>query len=153
MSLEDGSETGDPRGMPAAPLNAHYGIEIQDARKLVRLVRTQVPFGTVGDMIEALAGIFEAVKDLDGAVYSLIVDNRDGPARTDPGFLDTFRSFRQRLDGRFLRVGVLLATENGVRVLDESGPSPNVRASTNEGAVTAWAEDGLEPPPMSLRPS
>jgi hypothetical protein len=138
--------------MAATALNAHFNIEIFEDRKVVRLVRTPEAFRTVGDMIEALQHIFDAVANLDGAVYSLIVDNRQGPTRTDPGFLDTFRSFRQRLDGRFLRVGVLLATENGVRVLDESGPSPNVRASTNEGAMLAWAEEGLEPPPMSLRP-
>lgn len=139
--------------MAGEPLNAHYGIEIHHDRKLVRLVRTQQAFQHIGEMIEALAGILEAVKDIDGSVYSLIVDNRDGPTRTDPGFLETFRSFRQRLDARFLRVGVLLATENGVKVLDESGPSPNVRASTNEAAVLAWAVEGVEPPPMSLRPA
>jgi hypothetical protein len=137
--------------MTAQTIGAHYAIEVQDGAHLVRLVRTQEPFRDVGEMIGVLEAIFEAVKDLDAAVYSLIVDNRGGPARTDPGFLDTFRSFRKRLDGRFLRVGVLLATENGVKVLDESGPSPNVRASTDEVAVTAWARDGVEPPPTSLR--
>lgn len=138
--------------MVAQTVGEHYEIDIQDDRKLVRLVRTPEPFAHVGQMIGILEGIFDAVKDLDGTVYSLLVDNRRGPTRTDPGFLDTFRSFRQRLDSRFLRVGVLLATENGVKVLDESGPSPNVRASTQEGAMLAWAVDGVEPPPVSLRP-
>lgn len=138
--------------MVVQSVGEHYEIEIHDDRKLVRLVRTPSPFAHVGQMIGVLEGIFDAVKELDGTVYSLLVDNRRGPARTDPGFLETFRSFRQRLDSRFLRVGVLLATENGVKVLDESGPSPNVRASTQEPAMLAWAEEGIEPPPMSLRP-
>jgi hypothetical protein len=127
--------------------SAHFVIDILDDEKVVRLVRTPEPFRSVGEMIEALEHIFDAVKDVDGASFGLVVDNRNGPNRSDPGFQEAFRSFRKRLDDRFVRVGILLRSDEGLRTLDQSGPSPNVRGTKDEAEALAWAESGAEPAP------
>ena len=124
--------------------NAHFDLSTDDEKRVVKLVRTGEPFHSVREMVAVLDDIFQAVAGLDSKEYGLLVDNRNGPARFDPSFQEAFKSFRLRLDERFVRVGVLLATEPGIKQLEESGPSPNVRAYTDFDAALRWAAEGLE---------
>jgi hypothetical protein len=124
--------------------NAHFELTTDDARKVVTLVRSKHPFRTVGEMIGVLDDIMHAVEGIDGNVYGLVVDNREGPVRIDDSFQKAFRSFRTRLDERFVRVGVVLATDPGVKSLEDQGPSPNVRVYKELEPAIAWAEDGRE---------
>jgi hypothetical protein len=122
--------------------SAHFDLSTDDELHVVRLVRSSEPFHSVREMVAVLDDIFQAVSDVDGASYGLVVDNRKGPVRTDVAFQEAFRSFRARLDARFVRVGVVLASDESIKRLEEIGPSPNVRAYTDEEAATAWAASG-----------
>lgn len=124
--------------------NAHFQLDTDDAHQVVRLVRTEEPLHSVPEMIAVLEEILAAVEGIDGQTYGLLVDNRRGPVRDDPAFQKAFRSFRKRLDERFVRVGVLLASDESVKRLEEVGPSPNVRAYTAEEAALRWASEGKE---------
>src|SRR5690242_1079772 len=124
--------------------NAHFDLSTDGALRLVKLVRSEEPFHSVREMITVLDEIFHTVSDLDGSTYGLFIDNRKGPARNDPSFQNAFRSFRLRLDERFARVGVVLASDESVKQLEQAGPSPNVRAYTDERAALRWATEGIE---------
>jgi len=124
--------------------SAHFELLVDEERNVVRLVRSDEPFHSVAEMIAVLDDIFAAVASIDGKEYGLIVDNRKGPSRDDPAFQKAFRSFRVRLDERFARVGVVLASEESVKRLEEVGPSANVRAYTDEASALGWAAEGRE---------
>ena len=124
--------------------SAHFQLETHADRQLVKLIRSEEPFHSVAEMIAVLDEIFAAVEGIDGKAYGLFVDNRKGPSRDDPAFQKAFRSFRVRLDERFARVGVVLASEQSVKNLDEAGRSPNVRAYTDEEHAIRWAAEGRE---------
>lgn len=124
--------------------SAHFDLTTDDARKIVMLVRSNNPFHTVGEMIGVLDDILHAVDGIDGKVYGLVVDNRNGPVRVDDSFQKAFRSFRTRLDERFVRVGVVLATDPGVKSLEDQGPSSNVRVYKELEPAVAWAAEGRE---------
>lgn len=124
--------------------NAHFDLGTDEGLRIVRLVRSDEPFHSVREMIAVLDDIFHAVSGIDRKEYGLVLDNRKAPLRTDPAFQAAFRSFRLRLDERFARVGVLLATDPGVKQLEEAGPSPNVRIYTDEASAVRWASEGLE---------
>jgi hypothetical protein len=124
--------------------NAHFDLGTDETRKVVTLVRSAEPFHTVGEMITVLDEILAAVEGIDGTTYGLVVDNRRGPMRVDDSFQRAFRSFRTRLDQRFVRVGVVLATDPGVKNLEEQGPSPNVRVYRELEPAIAWAAQAKE---------
>ena len=124
--------------------NAHFDLSTDDTRRVVKLVRSEEPFHSIREMVSVLDEIFHAISDVDGKEYGLLLDNRKLPARNDPGFQEAFRSFRKRLDDRFVRVGVVLASQESIDVLEKAGPSPNVRAYTDMDAALRWAAEGQE---------
>lgn len=130
--------------MPTPLRNAHFEMAVDRERRLVKLIRSEEPFHSLNEMIRVLDEIFAAVEGVDCSQYGLVVDNRKGPTRNDPAFQKNFRSFRVRLDARFARVGVLLASEESIKALEEVGPSPNVRAYTDEASAVRWAVEGKE---------
>jgi hypothetical protein len=129
--------------------NAHYRVEVLDDPRVVRLVRTTEELHSVIEMVGVLDDIFQAVQDVDGATYGLIVDNRSGPTSADPAFQSAFKLFRERLDSRFVRVGVLVSAESSVQQMKELGVPDNVRVHTEEAAALRWAAEGRE----TVRPS
>ena len=124
--------------------NAHFELSTDEQLRLVKLVRSEEPFHSIREMVAVLDDIFQAVSNLDGKEYALFIDNRKARARSDPDFQEAFRSFRMRLDTRFIRVGILLEAEPSIRQLEESGRSPNVRAYTDMDAALRWAAEGRE---------
>jgi hypothetical protein len=134
---------GDPAFM-AALKNAHFELSTDDERRVVTLVRSEEQFHSIREMVAVLDEIFQAVSGIDGKEYGLLIDNRRGPTRYDPAFQEAFRSFRIRLDGRFVRVGIVLASESGIQQLADAGPSPNVRAYMNMDSALRWAAEGRE---------
>ena len=129
--------------------NAHYRLEVMDEPRVVKLVRSTEEFHSVIEMVAVIDDIFHAVEDVDGATYGLVVDNRSGPTIDDPAFHSAFKLFRERLDGRFVRVGVLVAHESSVQQMKELGVPDHVRVYTDEAAAVRWAAEGRE----TLRPS
>jgi hypothetical protein len=129
--------------------NAHYRVEVLDEPRVVKLVRSAEEFHSVIEMVGVLDDIFQAVEDVDGATYGLIVDSRSGPTIDDPAFHSAFKLFRERLDGRFVRVGVLVSEESSVKQMKELGVPDHVRVHTEEAAALRWAAEGRE----TVRPS
>jgi len=124
--------------------NAHFELSTDETNHVVTLVRSDEPFRSIREMVAVLDEIFHAVSNIDGKAYGLVVDNRKLPVRNDPSFQQAFRSFRTRLDERFARVGVVLASEPSIEQLEQSGRSPNVRAYTDVDAALRWAAEGRE---------
>jgi hypothetical protein len=115
---------------------------VLDEPKVVKLVRTAEEFHSVIEMVAVLDDIFRAVEDVDGATYPLFLDNRAGPTRDDPDFQNAFKLFRERLDGRFVRVAVLLAAESSVKLMDELGHPDHVHLYRDEASALRWAVEG-----------
>jgi hypothetical protein len=124
--------------------NAHFDLSTDETHRIVKLVRSEAPFRSIQEMIAVLDELFHAISDIDGKEYGLLLDNRKLPARNDPGFQEAFRSFRKRLDERFVRVGVVLASQSSIEQLEQAGPSPNVRAYTDMDVALRWAAEGRE---------
>ncbi len=122
--------------------NAFYSLEILEDKHVVRLIRTAEPFNTVFDMINALEEILAQIEDVDGKEYGLYVDGRLGPQRDDEGFRDAFRAFRQKLDQRFARVGVVLGDDGG-ETSKALTLASNVMVFADEDKAMRWAANEL----------
>ena len=126
--------------------NAHYRVDVLDEPRVVKLVRSPEEFHSVIEMVGVLDDIFRAVEEVDGATYGLVVDSRSGPTRDDPDFQNAFKLFRERLDSRFARVGVLVSSESSVQLMKELGVPDHVRVYTDEALAVGWAAEGREGP-------
>jgi len=122
----------------------HYELEVLEEPHVVKLIRSAEEFQSVLQMVSVLDDIFHAIEDVDGASYGLMMDSREGPFRDDPEYQSAFRLFRERLDSRFARVGVLVTSEESVKVLQGNGLPPNVRVYTDPVAALRWAGEGVE---------
>lgn len=128
----------------------HYVLEVLQDPPVVKLTRSAEEFTSVIQMVSVLDDIFRAIEGVDGARYGLMMDAREGPFRDDPDYQQAFKLFRERLDSRFARVGVVVLSPESVKVLRESGIPDNVRVYADPAAAMRWAADAEETPSMRI---
>lgn len=81
--------------------------------RILRVIRNEVPFANVTDLLRVLDEIEHQLASVDRSVHSLLIDTRRVPPRTDPEFEAAFRHWRERLVKGFVKTAVLVSTDTG----------------------------------------
>ncbi|MEQ8453739.1 MAG: hypothetical protein RLO52_14190 [Sandaracinaceae bacterium] len=87
-------------------------LETHGARA-VRVIRHDVPFDTLEDVVTAYGGAADALERMDRARMGVVVDLRSAPSRNDPAFEATVAPLRKRLFTDFARRAVLVRSAVG----------------------------------------
>lgn len=91
----------------------HMTVVIDDARRIVRSVRTAVPYQSIGELETLIQRIAELTRSFDPAKYVMLIDSREAPLRNDPAFEQAQRGLAS-LTRRFKKTAVLMKTAVGM---------------------------------------
>jgi hypothetical protein len=92
---------------------AHLTIRLDDATKVVRLVRSAVPFDDIREIDANFLRITALFTDEQRAELKILLDVRDAPSRNDPEFENALQRRTLAFYRGFLRAAVLLRTAAG----------------------------------------
>ncbi|WP_437774272.1 hypothetical protein [Sorangium sp. So ce1097] len=93
--------------------NAHYVVTVNPAVKLVRIMRSAVPFESVAQFEEGWMEVSRALDRAGRDGLSLLVDLRQAVGRNEPAFEAAMQRFRLILMRGFRRVAILVRTPAG----------------------------------------
>lgn len=105
-------------------------IVIDEARQLVRSVRTSTPYESIAEIEALVQHVRELTASFEPEKYVMLVDSRAAPLRNDPAFEQAQRGFAV-LTRRFRKSALLMKTAVGMlqaerlrrqRPADENGP-------------------------------
>ena len=116
-------------------------ITVDDARGLVRRVRTAVPFPTLAEFLTTTEGAKRVLATLDRARHVQLADVRLAPPRNDPAFEKYVALHAHELFRGFRRTALLVKTHAGrlqvTRNLNESGLH-EVQVYMDEALALGW---------------
>ena len=87
-------------------------LETHGARA-VRVIRHDVPFDTLEDVVTAYGGAAEALERMDRARMGVVVDLRSAPSRNDPEFEQALAPHRKRFLHGWVRTVILVRSQVG----------------------------------------
>ena len=99
--------------MPLLYESKYARLELDEARRVVRYVRTAEPFASVEDATRMFHDIVAGTARLDRRNLTLLSDVRLAPGRNDEAFESAVSAFRQELFGGFRKRAVLVRTMAG----------------------------------------
>lgn len=88
-------------------------LEVDEARRIVRYIRSAEPFANVEDATRLFREIVTANAGLDRKNLGLLSDMRLAPGRNDEAFESVVSAFRHELFGGFRRRAALVRTVVG----------------------------------------
>jgi hypothetical protein len=91
----------------------HWAIDVDEAARLVCMVRSAVPFARVDTIDEAMKPVYTTIDPLRHRGFVALVDLRDGPLRSDDAFEMAFEKHRVALSTGWTRVAVLVRSAVG----------------------------------------
>ncbi|MBN8616046.1 MAG: hypothetical protein J0L92_35975 [Deltaproteobacteria bacterium] len=91
----------------------HARLELDASRKLVRFVRSELPFGELADAIAIFRRLIEASASIDRARYGVLIDLRRVTGRNDEAFELGIAPSRRALFGPFAKRATLVRTMAG----------------------------------------
>ena len=115
-------------------------LELDEASRIVRYIRSAEPFGSVDDASRMFREIVTASMDVDRREVALLSDVRLAVGRNDDAFESAVAALRNELFGGFRRRAVLVRTVVGklqVRRLNGAG-STTVDAFDDEPSALAF---------------
>lgn len=80
---------------------------------VIHFKRLSLALYTLETLHKAMNDAIAAMDTLDRGRFSLLLDVREAPLRTDPEFEQVFAMYRAKLLGGFAKIAVLLKTEVG----------------------------------------
>jgi hypothetical protein len=93
--------------------NEHIRVVVDDVRRVVRTVRSSVPYASTADATRLLRSAVEATRGLDRAKYGFVMDLRQATGRNDPAFETAIAEPRKALFAGYARRAVLVRTLAG----------------------------------------
>jgi hypothetical protein len=94
--------------------NKHWVVSREPARRIIRVARTDVPFGDSTNWPHAVAALADVIGIFDRATHAVLLDLRAAAMSTDPEFERRVVPLqRKALDG-FARAAVLVRTAVGL---------------------------------------
>jgi hypothetical protein len=123
--------------------DAYLSQEIDEARRLVRQVRSAVDFPSIGALEESISQLAAQLTPLRRGDYVLFQDMRAARGRNDPAFEAAMAKHRRRLSEGFRRVAVLVTSQVGrlqVQRYLEQDEIPG-RAFLDEAEALRWLEE------------
>ena len=121
-------------------------VELVPGKRILRLMRNEEPFSSVREMIGVLETFQSQIKLVDRSSFSLLVDTRRVPQRSDSGFERAFRHFRERIADGFTRIAVLVSSNEGLAQARSHAAEmgPHVEAFADEEQAMAWLEEATD---------
>jgi len=99
--------------MPTLYRGDHLSVQHHHASGYVRVVRSEAPFASSGDVCAALDACRLALATVDAGHHGILFDWRRSPISTDPNIHKALAEQMDGLAGRFARRAILLATSVG----------------------------------------
>ena len=110
-----------PRAMPVvAPTwhelarSKHWTLAREPVRRIVRVQRTDVPFGDLTEWDTEFGVIQQALGIYDRGTHAMLLDMRAAPMRTDDAFNARVRNAQQTALNGFARTAILVRTAVGM---------------------------------------
>lgn len=91
----------------------HARLELDETRKLVRFVRSEVPFGELSDAIAIFRAIIDASAKIERSDHAVLIDLRRVTGRNDEAFELGIAPSRRALFGPFRKRATLVRTMAG----------------------------------------
>ena len=114
-------------------------LELDEARRIVRYVRTAEPFASVDDATQMFRDILTGTARLARRDLALLSDLRLAPGRNDEAFEGTVSTFRQELFGGFRKRAALVRTMAGKLQVRRLNGNPETAADVFDDEATALA--------------
>lgn len=99
--------------MPILYESKYARLDLDEARHVVRYVRSAEPFASIEDATQMFHDIVEGTARLDRRNLTLLSDVRLAPGRNDDAFESAVTAFRQELFGGFRKRAALVRTMAG----------------------------------------
>ncbi|EYF07699.1 hypothetical protein [Chondromyces apiculatus] len=116
-------------------------ITVDDARGLIRRVRTSVPFPSIAELRTSSEASLQALATLDRTRYAQLADVRLAPPRNDPAFEEYVAAYARPLFTGFRRSALLVRTHAGrlqvTRNLGDTGLH-EVQVYMDEALAVGW---------------
>jgi hypothetical protein len=124
--------------------NLHLVAERDSMHGLLRVTRTDREFDRVEDVDSSYQAMFRTINQVSRSRFSLLVDLRYSPARSDPPFDLMMRKVRPLLFQGFRRCAILVRSSLGVRqVLQHTRQDGfSVLVGNIEADLLAYLTDG-----------
>lgn len=91
----------------------HARLDLDETRKLVRFVRSDVPFGELPDTIAIFRAIIDASASIERADHTVLIDLRRAIGRNDEAFEQGIAASRRALFGPFRKRATLVRSMAG----------------------------------------
>lgn len=120
----------------------HFEVSTLQAQRVVKVVRTAVPFPPdARDLSPMFAEAHAAADAIERASFGLLLDLRQTTGRNDGDFERLIAPQRTRLQAGFARVAVLVRSVVGRLQVERHAREDgvNLRAFLDEGEALAWA--------------
>jgi hypothetical protein len=101
--------------------NEYFTVLVDERMGVVRTVRNDKPFASIGELDGVFAQLGDALDALGRARYGLLADLRAAPGRNDPQFEAAMLRLRPRWVGGFRKVGVLVRSTVGLMQIQRHG--------------------------------
>lgn len=92
----------------------YFTVLVDERRGIVRTVRSEKPFDSLGELDGIFARLGAALDALGRSRYGLLADLRATPGRNDPQFEAAMERLRPLWTGGFRKVGVLVRSTVGL---------------------------------------
>lgn len=123
--------------------DAYLRLEIDEAGRVVRQIRSSVEFPSIASLQASIAALVVEMRGVRRSDYGLIQDMRAARGRNDPAFEAVMSKERPRMSQGFRRVAVLASTAIGrlqiQRYLDQDGVAG--RAFLDEEEALRWLQE------------
>jgi hypothetical protein len=86
---------------------------------ILRVTRTDSEFLQLADIEPSYQELFRVLDRTQRSAFSLVVDLRNSPGRTDPKFEEAMRVVRPQLFRGFRRCGIMVRSASGVRQVSQ----------------------------------
>jgi hypothetical protein len=102
------------RAVDVLAANRFFQLTIDRDRKLVRWMRTPMPYSMVEQFDDVARASVLGLLTVDRGTHALLIDLREGPMRNDPAFEEAALRFRRDIHRGFARSAVLVRSRAGL---------------------------------------
>lgn len=119
----------------------HFDVSTLPNERVVKVVRTSVPFPKTDDLGPMFAKVHAAADAVDRTSYGLLLDLRQTTGRNDSHFEKLIAPQRSRLERGFARVAVLVRSVVGRLQVERHARDDgvNLRVFNDEQEALRWA--------------
>ncbi len=124
--------------------NQHLVAERDAMKGILRVTRTDSEFLEIADVEASYLELFRILDRAQRSVFSLVVDLRSSPGRSDPKFEDVMRAVRPQLFRGFRCCGIIVRSASGVRQVSQHTKQAgySVLVGNSEADILLYVSEG-----------